>query len=208
MLARLPRRGDWVEEDSQRTDRGRSRRPKPTARRSLGAQSDPVHHFLPSVANIGLDRGWIGPSCATLKTPVCTSDECRPVAKPAVDLTDKVALVTGAARRIGAVIARILHSEGMRIAVHYHHSAEPARELKAALNSRRDNSMEVYPADLRQSGEGARMVEDVVATWGRLDLLINNASSFYPTPLGTITEDAWNDLIGTNLKAPLFLSPD
>jgi pteridine reductase len=128
------------------------------------------------------------------------------VTETAADLTDKVALVTGAARRIGAVIARILHAQGMRIAVHYRHSADSARELKAALNTKRSNSVELYPADLRQPAETARMVGDVVATWGRLDVLINNASTFYPTPFGTITENAWEDLIGTNLKAPLFLS--
>ena len=128
------------------------------------------------------------------------------MAGSSTDLTDKVALVTGAARRIGAVIAGTLHAQGMRVAVHYRHSAQSARELQARLNMQRSQSVEVYPADLRQPAETARMVEDVVATWGRLDVLINNASTFYPTPIGEITEDAWEDLIGTNLKAPLFLS--
>jgi pteridine reductase len=121
-------------------------------------------------------------------------------------LENHVALITGAARRIGAAIARTLHAQGANVAIHYRGSAEEAADLTDELNSQRADSATSYAADLTDMAGLNTLVEDVVAWRSRLDILVNNASSFYPTPVGEITEDQWDDLIGTNLKAPLFLS--
>ncbi len=121
-------------------------------------------------------------------------------------LENHVALITGAARRIGAAIARTLHAHGANVAIHYRGSAEEAADLTDELNSQRADSAASYAADLTDTAGLNTLVEDVVAWRNRLDILVNNASSFYPTPVGEITEDQWDDLIGTNLKAPLFLS--
>ena len=116
------------------------------------------------------------------------------------------ALVTGAGKRIGAVIARRLHAAGANVAVHYFTSAQPAEAVATELNAERPDSAFAVGADLRSIEALERMVSEIVARAGRLDILINNASSFYPTPLGSITEADWHDLIDSNLKAPLFLS--
>jgi len=116
------------------------------------------------------------------------------------------ALITGAAKRVGATIARTLHAEGAGIAIHYRSSAAPAEALAAELNARRPGSALLVAGDLLDGANLRRMVADVVAATGRLDILVNNASSFYPTPLDTVTEAQWDDLVGTNLRAPLFLS--
>jgi pteridine reductase len=118
----------------------------------------------------------------------------------------KWALVTGGARRVGACIARALHAEGAGVAIHYRDSAGPADALAAELNRIRDASAFVAQADLLETAGMRPFVETVVARTGRLDILVNNASSFYPTPIGNITEAQWEDLIGTNMRAPLFLS--
>ena len=116
------------------------------------------------------------------------------------------ALITGAAKRIGAVIARTLHTAGANVAIHYHSSAADAERLVAELNEQRADSAIALQADLRSTEAIHALVESMIAVTGRLDVLINNASTFYPTPLGTITEAQWDDLINANLKAPLFLS--
>ena len=121
-------------------------------------------------------------------------------------LTDKVVLVTGAARRVGAEIARALHAEGASLALHYRGSAESAKALVAELNAVRPGSALAFQADLLETDHLPRLVEEVVKHYGRLDALVNNASSFFPTPLGRIGERDWENLIGTNLKAPLFLA--
>lgn len=121
-------------------------------------------------------------------------------------LDNHVALITGAARRIGAAIARTLHAQGANVAIHYRGSAEEAADLTDELNSQRADSAASFAADLTDMAGLNRLVEEVTAWHNRLDILVNNASSFYPTPVGEITEDQWDDLIGTNLKAPLFLS--
>jgi pteridine reductase len=118
----------------------------------------------------------------------------------------RVALVTGAARRIGAEIARTLHGAGYRVALHYHHSAEEAEDLAAQLDAARPGSVRTLQADLAQTSALAELVERAAACWDGLDLLVNNASAFYPTPLGQITEAHWDDLMASNLKAPLFLA--
>ncbi len=121
-------------------------------------------------------------------------------------LQGKVALITGAARRIGAAIAATLHNSGANVAIHYRGSADSARELAARLNDERDASAKTFQADLNETAKLGSLVAAVHAWHGRLDFLVNNASSFYPTPPGEITESDWDDLIGSNLKAPLFLA--
>ena len=115
-------------------------------------------------------------------------------------------LVTGAARRVGAAVARALHAAGANVIVHFRSSAEPATELARELNDARPESARLLECDLLDLEELPRLAHSAVDAFGSLDILVNNASTFYPTPLGDITEIDWNDLIGTNLKAPLFLS--
>ena len=115
------------------------------------------------------------------------------------------ALVTGAGRRIGAAIVEGLHAAGANVVVHYFQSAEAADALVAKLNGLRAESALAVQGDLRESASLPALLDDVVKQTGRLDVLVNNASSFYPTPLGSVTEDQWDDLLGSNLKAPLFL---
>ncbi|HMM55575.1 MAG TPA: pteridine reductase [Candidatus Desulfobacillus sp.] len=121
-------------------------------------------------------------------------------------LQDKVVLVTGAARRVGAVIARSLHAEGARLALHCHRSLEAAQALAAEMDAARPGSAQVLQADLLDTAGLPRLVDETLRHFGRLDALVNNASSFHATPLGSIGEDDWADLVGSNLKAPLFLS--
>lgn len=121
-------------------------------------------------------------------------------------LDGQVALVTGAARRIGATIAETLHSAGARVVIHYRGSAEEADELAGRLNAIRPKSAVAMQADLLQEDSPAALVDAVIRWSGRLDILVNNASSFYPTPLGQIDATNWADLTGSNLQAPLFLS--
>ena len=121
-------------------------------------------------------------------------------------LDNKTVLITGGARRVGAAIARRLHAAGANLVVHYRSSAADARSLKAELTAARAGSVTLVQADLLKPGNLPALVKDAVKAFGQLDGLVNNASSFYPTPLGEITEQSWEDLMGTNLKAPLFLS--
>ena len=121
-------------------------------------------------------------------------------------LDNKIILVTGAARRIGATIVTRLHAEGARLAIHYRGSAREAEELAGTLNARRPESAATFQADLLLTDDIPRLIDDVVAWGGKLDALVNNASTFYPTPIGEITESDWKDLVGSNFKAPLFLS--
>ncbi len=118
----------------------------------------------------------------------------------------KVVLLTGGAKRIGAVIARCLHASGFDLALHYRSSSAEADLLANELNAARADSVRLYQADLTDTPKLKTMVEQVAADFGRLDALINNASSFYPTPLAEITLDHWNDLFATNAQAPLFLA--
>jgi pteridine reductase len=121
-------------------------------------------------------------------------------------LTGKTALITGGARRVGAEIARLLHAHGMNLVIHYRSSRDDAHVLKTELEKLRANSVAIVAGDLLDTPRLAAVVEQAVAAFGRLDALVNNASSFYPTPVGEATEHQWNDLIGTNLKAPFFLA--
>jgi pteridine reductase len=121
-------------------------------------------------------------------------------------MQDKVVLITGAARRVGAGIARHLHAAGARLLLHYRSSAAEARALASELNAMRPGSVETLQADLLDTAALVPLVEQAVAVFGQLDALVNNASSFFPTELGSIDEAAWHDLMGSNLKAPLFLA--
>ncbi len=121
-------------------------------------------------------------------------------------LRGKVVLITGAARRIGASIGRRLHAEGADVVIHYRGSAVDAAKLCDELNGLRDGSAISLRADLNVLDELPALVADVLAWRGSLDVLVNNASSFYRTPIGSISVDDWDDLVGANLKAPLFLS--
>ena len=117
-----------------------------------------------------------------------------------------VALVTGGAARIGACIATTLHARGYSVLVHYHRSHDRAAALAAQLNSQRADSARILHADLLDVAAIERLSTDGLAAWGRLDLLVNNASSFFPTPIGSITLGHWENLIGSNALAPLLLS--
>jgi pteridine reductase len=121
-------------------------------------------------------------------------------------LTPKVALVTGAARRIGAEIARQLHKENFNLVIHYHQSEKAAQELMEELNESRENSAICISADLNNLTEVLTLAAQAQVHWQRIDLLVNNASSFYPTPIGNASEDDWNSLMNSNLKAPFFLA--
>lgn len=123
-----------------------------------------------------------------------------------MDIAGETALVTGASRRIGATIARKLHESGMRVAIHYRGSADDAAALCCELNDERPDSAETFQADLVEKGAPATLIEEVIEWSGTLAVLVNNASTFYPTPLGEIDETSWEDLVGSNLKAPLFLA--
>lgn len=122
------------------------------------------------------------------------------------ELNGKVVLVTGAARRIGAAIVTRLHADGARVAIHYRGSAADANRLADTLNATRPGSAAIFQADLLDTGALPQLIDAVVAWGGRLDGLVNNASTFYPTPVGEITAAHWDDLVGINVKAPLFLS--
>lgn len=122
------------------------------------------------------------------------------------DRQQRVALVTGGARRIGAAIAQRLHREGWSVLIHYRSSAEDAGRLVQSLNDLRPRSAAALQGDLLAVASLPDLLAQAAGVYGRLDALVNNASTFYPTPTGTIDESVWADLIGSNLKAPLWLS--
>jgi pteridine reductase len=124
----------------------------------------------------------------------------------ASSLAGKVALVTGAAKRVGAVIVECLHASGANVAIHCRRSRAEGKRLAERLNQARRDSAVVITGELLDSKERQALVPSVLQAFGRLDILVNNASTFYPTPLGSITEAQFDDLIGTNLRAPLFLA--
>lgn len=119
---------------------------------------------------------------------------------------NRVILITGGAKRVGAAICRLLHAEGANLMIHYRQSAQEARALQAELNLKRPNSAAIIHGDLLNMAVLPNLIKETVNHFGRLDVLINNASSYYATELGDIDDEKWQDLIGSNLKAPLFLS--
>jgi len=118
----------------------------------------------------------------------------------------KVVLITGGAKRVGAAICRRLHGAGANLMLHYRASAGEARLLQAELNHQRKDSVALIQADLLDLGKVPSLIDQTVQSFGRLDALINNAASFYPTPIGEITLEDWENLIGADLRAPLFIS--
>lgn len=121
-------------------------------------------------------------------------------------LHGKVVLVTGGARRVGAAICRHLHAAGANLLVHYRSAALEARALQVELNARRAESVALAQTDLLKIAACSQLVKSALKHFGQLDAVVNNASSFFPTAIGEITEQSWDDLVGTNLKAPLFLA--
>ena len=121
-------------------------------------------------------------------------------------LRNQTVLITGAARRVGAEIARTLHAAGANIVIHYHASGVAAIALAEELNRQRPESAAIVAAQLLDFGAPEKLLAATLEEFGRLDILINNASTFYATPFGRITVQQWDDLMGSNLKAPLFLS--
>ena len=134
------------------------------------------------------------------------SDPPAPFPLPSRVLAGKTVLVTGAARRVGATIARVLHGAGANIALHYRSSAADAERLAGELTATRAGSVCLMECDLLDVTQHAALIAATLQAFGALDILVNNASTFYPTPVGEIAETDWDDLIGTNLKAPLFLA--
>lgn len=122
------------------------------------------------------------------------------------ETVQRVALVTGAARRIGAAIARRLHADGYAVALHYRTPGDELQALLAALNATRADSAVALQADLRDFDRLPELVANTVGRFGGLDALVNNASAFYPTPAGQVTPAQWDELLGTNARAPFFLA--
>ncbi len=122
------------------------------------------------------------------------------------DLSGQVALITGGAQRVGAMSARFLHAAGACLVIHYRNSRKQALALQEELNAQRENSVILIQADLLDIDNLPAIIKKTIEHWGHLDILLNNASSFYPTPVGKVTEQDWDDLIGSNMKAPFFLS--
>lgn len=118
----------------------------------------------------------------------------------------KNVLITGAAKRIGAACARLLHSQGCNVFLHYRSSKEAALQLCYELNQLRPDSAYMMQADLLNREELEALVSEACMAWGKIDVLVNNASSFYPTPMADVTEQQWDELMGCNLKAPFFLA--
>lgn len=121
-------------------------------------------------------------------------------------MVNKVALITGAAARLGAETSRHLHNAGYDIIIHYRRSAKPAKKLADQLNQLRKDSATTLQADLLEINTFPALLSNILTFKNRLDLLVNNASTFYPTEIGATTEEQWDDLIGSNMKAPYFLS--
>ncbi len=122
------------------------------------------------------------------------------------ELQGKTALVTGAARRIGAAIARRLHAAGANVVLHYRGAETEAASLEAELNALRAGSAVKMKADLLAPIAPRALVDAALAHFKRLDVLVNNASTFYPTALGSIEAGHWEELMGSNLRAPLFIA--
>ena len=118
----------------------------------------------------------------------------------------KVVLITGGAKRVGAAICRVLHANGAQLMIHYNTSVGEARALQAELNLLRANSVAIIQGDLLNMSVLSSLTNETVKHFGKLDVLINNASSYYPTEIDQINEENWHDLTGSNLKAPVFLA--
>ena len=120
-------------------------------------------------------------------------------------LAGQTALVTGGARRLGAAMVRALHHAGANVAIHCRRSRAEADALAAELDKHRPDSTRVLVGDLLEPTDCTRVATEAAQAWGRLDIVVNNASSFYATPIGSITAETFDDLIGSNLRAPVFI---
>ncbi|WP_298439986.1 pteridine reductase [uncultured Ferrimonas sp.] len=118
----------------------------------------------------------------------------------------KVVLITGSAKRVGAATIRAFHRRGYHTIIHCRHALEDANDLAEQLNRRRAHSSVVIQQDLNAEHGATLLARQALSQFGRIDVLVNNASSFYPTPIGEISEHHWHDLVGSNMKAPLLLS--
>lgn len=125
---------------------------------------------------------------------------------PAPSSVAPVALITGAARRVGATIARRLHADGFDLALHYRDSTDAMMALEQELEAARPSSVLAIRAELADPGASDSLVSATLARFGRVDALINNASSFYPTPIGEASQEDWDLLFASNARAPFFLS--
>ena len=125
---------------------------------------------------------------------------------PQMNASAKTILITGGAKRIGRQMALSFHEAGHNVMIHYRSSANAAGQLAESLNAQRADSAATVQADLLDTESLPKVVDACLETFGQLDALVNNASSFYPTPIELIEEDFWNDLVGSNLKAPAFLA--
>ena len=123
-----------------------------------------------------------------------------------VSKNNPVALITGSAHRIGACIARHLHQQNYRVIIHYHSSAEAAQKLVDELNQLRADSADMLKANLSEPEQINSVSQQAIQCYGQLDLLVNNASRFFPTPIGDVTLTQWENLVNTNLRAPFFLA--
>ncbi|WP_340120842.1 pteridine reductase [Methylobacter svalbardensis] len=123
-----------------------------------------------------------------------------------MNVAAKNVLITGAAKRIGAACARLLHSEGCNVFLHYRSSATEAQQLCDELNQQRPDSARIMQADLLNMAELKAVARAASLAWGGIDVLVNNASSFYPTAMTDVSERQWDELLGSNLKAPFFLA--
>lgn len=121
-------------------------------------------------------------------------------------IENKVVLITGAAHRVGAAMARMLHANGMNVVIHYRRSMDAAGALQQELNAVRADSAQIASADLDDMNDIEPLVKTATSFWNRLDVLINNASTFYPTPMGEVKLSQWDELFSSNLKAPFFLT--
>jgi pteridine reductase len=121
-------------------------------------------------------------------------------------MTEQVVWITGAAKRLGAATARLLHQQGYRVIIHYRHSGEAAELLAAECNALRPDSCVTIQADLQDIDGIEELVTKAAAHWGRLDCLVNNASVFYPERIEATTSTSWDTLMTANLKAPFFLA--
>jgi len=124
----------------------------------------------------------------------------------ATEFCRKNVLITGASKRIGASCARLLHQQGCNVILHYNASKQDALQLCSELNQERPDSARVMQADLLNREQLQNLAHQAAVAWGGLDVLINNASSFYPTALADVTEAQWDELLGSNLKAPFFFN--
>ncbi len=118
----------------------------------------------------------------------------------------KAVLITGAAKRLGAALAAAFHRSGYNVILHYHRSCNEADALQRRLHLQRPGSVATLQGDLRDTTHLDALIERAAGFWDGLNVLVNNAAAFYPTPFGQVTEDDWNDLMGSNLRAPFFLS--